>query len=325
MYFTKFPLIEYLYRDNKNNVMRTKLATNILRRVGFSGLSQMDKSVFITYHVKDGETAEIIAHKLYNDSEFHWLVLLFNNIVHPYHDWPLSNLALDEYIEDKYSGVSLFLSDGDDEHPNTINFYQNQTVAPSNGGVDNNGVYIVKNGRARVKGWDTQYSRLDIDVLKDDVELIEAFREGDYVVGIGSTGESVIGKIHRRTYGTEAVHHFERKEKGSSGDYVWLNPLGSSELTGQIPLGSTGFTFDTDGTGGGGENFHETGPIFSQTVLGSYMGISGSNNNDNLVTNRVYEIRLNDDKKEIKLLHPKYTGIVMEEFTKLMTVEGLIS
>ena len=35
--------------------------------------------------------------------------------------------------------------------------------------------------------------------------------------------------------------------------------------------------------------------------------------------------RLNDDKREIKLLHPKYISLVTEEFTKLMKVEGLIT
>jgi hypothetical protein len=317
MYFSHFPLVDYIYKNN-DGIVRKKLAVNILKRVGFDPLSRKDKDHFITYHIKNGETPEIIADKLYNNPELHWLILLFNNTVNPYKDWPLDNLAMDEYIENKYQGYSLFITDyAGTGHPNTINFYKDQTVSSSPGSSDVHGVYHVNEERARVSNWDTQNCRLEIYNT-----LPETWSEGEYVVGIGATGQAVIGKIKRFTLSTDAVHHFERQEPGSSGDYIQLNPLGSSEQTGQISLGATGVSFGLGGTAG---EFANSAVTFGDTLIGKYMGVSGSQVNNNVLTNRDYEYRVNDDKKEIELLDPRYVNIAIQELKTLLQVKGLIT
>ena len=68
MFFSHFPLVDYIYKNN-DGILRKKLAVNILKRVGFDPLSKKDKDHFITYHIKNGETPEIIADKLYNNPE----------------------------------------------------------------------------------------------------------------------------------------------------------------------------------------------------------------------------------------------------------------
>ena len=319
MYFSKFPLVNYSYVTN-NKVLRKKLATNILKRVGFTEGSKQDKGQFITYDIKDGERPEIIADKLYDDPELHWIVLIFNDIIHPYIDWPMDNHGLDNYIEKKYNGYSLFLSDVQDGHPSTIDFHKNQTVANTLGGVDWAGIYQLGNKRARVKNWDSQYSRLDIEKSN----LGNVWSEGEYVVGIGATGQTVVGKIQRVNFHTEAVHHFERQEGlGGTGDYIWLNPIASPENEGQIPVGATGATMAPGNTGTG--LYRETAPTFAQTVVGGYMGIDGDNNNNYVITNRQYETRLNDQKKKIKLLDPKYINSAIQEHESLLKVRGLIT
>ena len=62
-----------------------KVVTNLLRRVALRQKVSADVLVFDYYDVKDGETPEIIAHKLYGDSELHWVILLINNITDRYH------------------------------------------------------------------------------------------------------------------------------------------------------------------------------------------------------------------------------------------------
>jgi len=317
MYFSHFPLVDYIYKNN-DGILRKKLAVNILKRVGFDPLSKKDKDHFITYRIKNGETPEIIADKLYNNSELHWLILLFNNTVNPYKDWPLDNLAIDNYIENKYPGYSLFIADySGTGHPNTINFHKDQTVASSSGGWDAYGIYQVSEERARVSSWDTQNCRLEIYNT-----IPETWAEDEFVVGVGSTGQAVIGKIKRFTLSTDAVHHFERQEPGSSGDYIQLNPLGSSEQTGQIALGATGVSFGSGGTEG---SFATSAVTFEDTLIGKYMGVGGSQVNNNVLTNRDYEYRLNDEKKEIELLDPTYVSIAIKELKKLLDVKGLIT
>ena len=63
--------------------------------------------VFYQYDIRDGETPEIIASKLYGDSGYHWIILLANDIVNPYYDWPMSYENLINTIRKKYTTPQL--------------------------------------------------------------------------------------------------------------------------------------------------------------------------------------------------------------------------
>jgi hypothetical protein len=102
MYFNKFPVIPYDAVGNGE----FKAATNILRRVVARTRTKSDRALFDTYDVKEGETPEMIAHKLYGDSELHWVVLIMNDIVDRYHQWPMSRRQFLAHINNKYTNVN---------------------------------------------------------------------------------------------------------------------------------------------------------------------------------------------------------------------------
>ena len=54
------------------------------------------------------------------------------------------------------------------------------------------------------------------------------------------------------------------------------------------------------------------------------MGICGDNNNDNILTNRVFEIRENDKKREIRLLHPQFLVDAVEEFERVINTGSIV-
>ena len=99
MYFDSFPVIPY---DAKGN-LEYKDVTNLLRRVGLRAKVKTNTLLYDTYNVKEGETPEIIAHKLYGDAELHWVILLVNDITDRYHQWPMSGGQFLDYLNDKYS------------------------------------------------------------------------------------------------------------------------------------------------------------------------------------------------------------------------------
>ena len=101
MYFDNFPTIPY---DSEGNG-KFKDVKNLLRRVGVRAKIKTNTMLFDTYDVKNGESPESIAFKLYNDSELHWVVMLVNNITDRYHDWPMSEAQFLQFINDKYSNV----------------------------------------------------------------------------------------------------------------------------------------------------------------------------------------------------------------------------
>ena len=101
MYFDNFPTIPY---DSEGNG-KFKDVKNLLRRVGIRAKIKTNTMLFDTYDVKNGESPESIAFKLYNDSELHWVIMMINNITDRYHDWPMSEAQFLQFINDKYSNV----------------------------------------------------------------------------------------------------------------------------------------------------------------------------------------------------------------------------
>lgn len=85
-YFQKIPVIGYDIDGSGEKI----LAVDILQRIKIRDILLNNYLIFYTYTVKDGETPEIIAEKLYGNAQYHWIVLLANNIVDPVYDWPMS-------------------------------------------------------------------------------------------------------------------------------------------------------------------------------------------------------------------------------------------
>ena len=100
-YFSKFPLYQYDIEDNQYKT----LITDILRRVNMKGNARANTLVFDNYNVKDGEQPDTVADKYYGDSTLHWIIVTVNNITSRY-DWPLDQVALSQFVNDKYSNPS---------------------------------------------------------------------------------------------------------------------------------------------------------------------------------------------------------------------------
>jgi hypothetical protein len=99
-YFNYFPLTLYTSDDNGNNL---DTVTNIIARFGFESSLKENSSAFYRYDIKDGDTPESIATKYYGDPEKHWIVLLFNDIIDPQYDWPLTYPNFIKYVSEKYA------------------------------------------------------------------------------------------------------------------------------------------------------------------------------------------------------------------------------
>jgi hypothetical protein len=98
-YFNYFPKTIYTLANNSTSV---ESITNIMARFNFDKTFVENSAVFYNYRIKDGETPEMIADKVYGSSEKHWIILNYNNIMHPQMDWVLDTNAFNRYVEDKY-------------------------------------------------------------------------------------------------------------------------------------------------------------------------------------------------------------------------------
>lgn len=54
------------------------------------------------YVIKSGERPEDIAYFLYGDPEYHWVILLINNIIDPYNEWYYTPDQLRSMVKQRY-------------------------------------------------------------------------------------------------------------------------------------------------------------------------------------------------------------------------------
>jgi hypothetical protein len=93
MYFSQFPVIFY---DSVGDG-ESKIVTH--------GKTRSVTALYDTYDVRNGETPEMIAHKYYGDAEYHWVILLLNNITDRYHQWPMNTRQYLAHLAERYDNV----------------------------------------------------------------------------------------------------------------------------------------------------------------------------------------------------------------------------
>lgn len=102
MYFSLLSYLEYDIEGMK------KLVTNILTRVAVSPELKDNIYLYEEYTVKDGETPESIAFDRYGSTQYHWIVMLTNDIIYPWNDWALSSFMLKKMTQEKYGADNLY-------------------------------------------------------------------------------------------------------------------------------------------------------------------------------------------------------------------------
>ena len=136
-YFDKFPKIYY----DANGDGKYKVMTDIISRVKLIDSVKENILNFDYYNVKDGETPEKIAHKYYDDPELHWTILVANEVIDYYSDWPMSVQKFEQFVKDKYSNpqaihhYEISQTSGDTE--TTIDVGMNTTDYPSATAISN--------------------------------------------------------------------------------------------------------------------------------------------------------------------------------------------
>jgi len=98
-YFKHYPKELYTLEDRPQAL---DAVTNICTRFSFEQSFKENTGAYYEYQIQEGETPEMIAHKLYGSPEQHWIVLMMNDIVDPYYDWPMNQNVFKSYLNTKY-------------------------------------------------------------------------------------------------------------------------------------------------------------------------------------------------------------------------------
>ena len=299
MYFNNFPLLRYL--DGFDSETRIRIVTDVLRRVKMKSVDKVESSFFINYDTQDGDTPESISHRLYNSVDFFWVVLLVNEALNPYYDMTLDNISLENYTKKKYFGKYFYLVEyGNTAAPSGMTFSLDETLFRTSdvGLTDDKGTILHEfNTRARVVEHEPTLCRIRVDAGEhynfSAGDAIGSLREGNF-------HRAVIKKVEDGMFG---LHQFEK------ADGTRINPLASTSAD-ETPIGVTGATGD----------YTLTAPVFWQTRIAAYLGISGAAASSTYaVNNYEYEVNENETKRAIKLVHPDQLQNVVSAFEDLIS------
>jgi len=99
-------------------------AKNFFRRYKVNEDAFSYAVIFKKYSIVDGERPETVAKKAYGDPFYDWVVLLTNNVINSYYDWPISNYNITNALESEY-----------DDPYGTIKYYETYEVGQYSAGM----------------------------------------------------------------------------------------------------------------------------------------------------------------------------------------------
>jgi len=101
-YFSNFPVISYKLPP----LGRTTTVTDVTKRFVFRDFYRNNYVRFYRYDIVDGERPDNVAYNFYGESELDWVILLPNEVLDPYFQWPRSQMELMNLMRSKYGSVS---------------------------------------------------------------------------------------------------------------------------------------------------------------------------------------------------------------------------
>jgi|TARA_R100000152_G_scaffold16719_1_gene8268 hypothetical protein len=100
---------------------------------------------FSQYTIKNNQRPDQVAYDFYGDMQYDWVVLLCNNILNVYDEWPMTEDELERYIDSEY------------ENPDSIHHWVTQKIRDTKGRV------LIKPGMEVPENW--SYTRPDGTVV----------------------------------------------------------------------------------------------------------------------------------------------------------------
>ena len=99
-YFEYFPLVRY------NIAGVETLSVNMTSKTNIPQSYKTNGRYYLEYNIQHGETPEMIADRFYDSSSLSWIILMFNDIVNYFDEWPVDYETVIEFTKSKYEDVN---------------------------------------------------------------------------------------------------------------------------------------------------------------------------------------------------------------------------
>jgi len=123
--FKNFPEIQYTLSTGKIVTIKDFFRKSMIEREAVNSVIS-----YTYYEIQDGERPDVVADRLYGDSELHWTFFLVNNMDN-YYQWHKDNVTFENYINEMYPEYWLTASDSTDIVSSTNKFLLGEIIESS--------------------------------------------------------------------------------------------------------------------------------------------------------------------------------------------------
>jgi hypothetical protein len=312
-YFRQVPNFEYVSRNPgdkyiseyipvKNLFKRGKLREDIFANLQF----------FEKYSIIGDERPDNVAYKFYNDETLDWVVLLSNNILNIQSEWPMTQRTFDKVMLEKYGSYEELYSG--------IHHYETEEIKNSLG------ITVLQGGLRISPTWKTNGNFIEMDSSK---------------IGTIFSGDTITPSIEVTVYSEKEIPNLEVGsqiiisnvvENEYNGQHI-VSEIIISEQNGVIAfkynLPSVPniafptladpkkeeilFTIRETSTVAGNSYYYE----YWDAGLG-YSTLVPSTSFIKPITNYEYELNLEEAKRNIYVLKPRYLNVIFNDMDDIM-------
>jgi len=124
-YFRNLPDFEYVNRTKDGRYLSNYTQVkNLFKKGKLREDIFQDLTVFEKYNIEGDDRPDNVAFKIYGNAQLDWVVMISNNVINLYNEWPMSQQSFETYLLDKY---------GTDEKLNEIHHYESNEVKDTTG------------------------------------------------------------------------------------------------------------------------------------------------------------------------------------------------
>ena len=302
-YFKQVPNLEYVNRTKGNKDISNYITVkNLFKRGRIRPDIFGNVNYFTKYKVIGDDRPDNVANEVYGNPNLDWVILLSNNIQNIQTEWPLPQTSLDEFFLEKY---------GSYEELNSIHHYETIELKNSQGGV------ILPGGLETPNKWKTN---------------------GNYIQAINTTINQISGTESK----IATVTMYNGIRNLEVGSEVYIQGVSEDTYNGRFPVtsilavgdvvikftyvlpsipekktiinysGGEEVTFTVEGNVGTGNAYY-----YEYYDNNSYHTVPAAKMTE-AVTNYQYEMKKEDDKRNIFTLKPEYLNVIFNDMDEIM-------
>ena len=303
-YFRELPNLSYVSRFSGSNRNDERIEVkNLFKRAKLRSDIDAAITAFNYYKISEGERPDTLAQKIYNDSELDWVILVTNNITNVRDQWPLHGRNFTNYLLSKY-GTSDMTEEEKYAKLNEVKHYETTAVKDQyNRSLLEAGLIVDKDFTF------TSTKELTRNTVVSEIELLLPFpisvNAGDVIVQPTATSGGYTFTGGSGTVKTSVIGKNRIILNGISGTFITT----TSGLDAGNPLLSNGTIITNSGTSMNPIKIYTTHK--TNTLPTTVNPVKGVSYHD-------YEVKINEQKRKIKVLKPGYLPVFISDMRSIM-------